>query len=127
VRLLDTDVMVDLRRQYPPALAWFAQLAEAPGLLGFVVMELIAGCRDGAEMRSVLRSVAPFRIYWPTTDDCDRALTTYARAHLTHRLDLLDAVIGECAVGLSATLCTFNVKHYRAIRRLRTEQPYVKS
>jgi predicted nucleic acid-binding protein len=119
--------MVDLRRQYPPALVWFAQLAEAPGLPGFVVMEPIAGCRDGAEIRAVRRSVAPFRIYWPTTDDCDRALATYARAHLTHRLDLLDAIIGECAVGLSAILCTFNVKHYRAIPRLQTEQPYVKS
>jgi hypothetical protein len=35
-------------------------------------------------------------------------------------------LIGECAVGLSATLCTFNVKHYSVIPGLSIEQPYAK-
>lgn len=127
MRLLDTDVMVDLRRQYRPALEWFAGLAEAPALPGFVAMELMQGCENRREMRALLRELAPFRIYWPTADDCNRALGTYARAHLTHRLGLLDTLIGECAVGLSAILCTFNVGHYRAIHGLQTEQPYVRT
>jgi predicted nucleic acid-binding protein len=44
--------------------------------------------------------------------------------YLSHRLGLLDALIGACAVGRAATLCTFNVKHYRVIAGLTTEQPY---
>jgi predicted nucleic acid-binding protein len=126
MRLLDTDVMVDLRRQYPPALAWFAQLTEAPALPGFVPMELMTGCRDQAEMRALLRELAPFRVHWPAPDDCNRALITYSRAHLSHRLGLIDCLIGECAVGLSAILCTFNVRHYGAISGLQTEQPYIR-
>lgn len=47
---LDTDVMIDLLRQYPPATAWLNSLgAEEIVLPGFVAMELIQVCRDKAE------------------------------------------------------------------------------
>jgi len=126
VRLLDTDVGIDVRRRHPPAVAWLASLPDRPGLPGPVVMELIAGCRNQREVQALLRDTAPFRLYWPTEADQDRALQTFARAHLSHRLGLLDAIIGECAVGLSATLSTFNVRHYRAVVGLVTEQPYTR-
>jgi predicted nucleic acid-binding protein len=44
--------------------------------------------------------------------------------HLSHRLGLLDALIAACALGQAATLCAFNLKHYRVIAGLITEQPY---
>ena len=48
--LLDTDVMIDLLRQYPPAVAWLDSLGSEEIILpGFVAMELIQGCRDKAE------------------------------------------------------------------------------
>jgi hypothetical protein len=39
--LLDSDVMIDLMRQYPPALIWFDSLSDEEELTlpGFVVME----------------------------------------------------------------------------------------
>jgi predicted nucleic acid-binding protein len=124
VRLLDSDVCVDVFRGHPPAVDWLASLAERPGLPGLVVMELVEGCRDAREVRAVMRRLASFRRYWPTEADQERALETYTRAHLSHRLGLLDALIGECAVGLPATLCTFNVRHFRSVLNLVTEQPY---
>jgi predicted nucleic acid-binding protein len=124
VRLLDTDVCVDIYRRYPPALQWLATRTEPPELPGFALLELMQGVRNQREMAHVMRSMAAFRIHWPTAADFDRAVQTYARAHLTHRVGILDLVIGECAVGLSATLCTFNVRHFRAIPALTTEQPY---
>jgi predicted nucleic acid-binding protein len=123
LRLLDTDVCVDVFRGYPPALAWLATLTDQPGIPGHVVMELIEGCRNTREVRVVMRRLAPFRFYWPTEADQVRALQTYTRAHLSHRLGLIDALIGKCAVGLSATLCTFYVRHFRAMAHLLTEQP----
>lgn len=39
--VLDTDVLIDIQRGYPPALAWFSNLTELPALPGLVVMELI--------------------------------------------------------------------------------------
>ena len=44
--LLDTDVMVDINREYQLTIEWFASLEEVPALPGIVVLELINGCRD---------------------------------------------------------------------------------
>jgi predicted nucleic acid-binding protein len=40
--------------------------------------------------------------------------------------DTHDALIAACAIGLSATLCTFNVKHYRVVPGLVMIQPYTR-
>ncbi len=124
--LLDTDVLIDVQRGHTPALAWFAGLAEVPSVPGFVVMELIQDARDGRQVREALRLVAPLPVVWPTVADCQRALADFTAFHLSHGLGLLDALIGACAVGLSAELCTFNVKHYRVIPGLVTAQPYTR-
>ncbi|MFP5285904.1 MAG: VapC toxin family PIN domain ribonuclease, partial [Thermoanaerobaculia bacterium] len=55
---------------------------------------------------------------------CARALSDFTAYHLSHRLGLLDSLIAACALGRSATLCTFNAKHYRPISGLVTSQPY---
>jgi hypothetical protein len=122
--LLDTDVLIDVQRGHPPALAWFASLTDLPAVPGFVVMELIQDARNGAEVTQALKLVAPLRIVWPTEADCTRALSDFTTYHLSHGLGLLDALIAACAVGLSATLCTFNVKHYKVVPGLVTAQPY---
>ena len=124
MRLLDTDVMIDLRREYPPALAWIAHLADEPGVPGFVMLELMEGCRNLREMRRLQRDIAPWNIVWPNTADLQRSLVTFPRGYLQHNLGLVDVLIAECAVGLGATLCTFNVRHFRAVPNLVTEQPY---
>jgi predicted nucleic acid-binding protein len=125
--LLDTDVCIDLTRRYPLALAWYAGLPDPLALPGFVVMELLKGCRNTRETRVLRVAIQPFAVYWPNADDCARAVDTYARAHLSHTLGMIDALIAECAIGLSATLCTFNQKHYQAAVGLTTIRPYVKS
>jgi predicted nucleic acid-binding protein len=126
MRLVDSDGVIDLLRQHPPAVAWFASLPERPGLPGFVLMELVAGCQTRAQMQRMMRYLRPFRIYWPTQADCERALQTFMRGHFTHRLGLVDALIGEGAVGLGATLVTFNVRHFQTVPGLVTEQPYTR-
>jgi predicted nucleic acid-binding protein len=52
--LLDSDVMIDLLRQYLPATRWFDTLDDDEALLlpGYVVMELIQGCRNKWSKRS---------------------------------------------------------------------------
>jgi predicted nucleic acid-binding protein len=88
------------------------ELAEAPGLPGLVVLELMGGCRNKREMAAVRALVQGFVVYWPTRADGDRATATYARLRLRFHISIPDLLIGECAVGLPATLCTFNVKAF---------------
>jgi predicted nucleic acid-binding protein len=89
-------------------------------------MELIQDARNNKEIQQALKLVAPLPIIWPTAVDCARALSDFTAYHLSHGLGLLDALIAACAVGLSATLYTFNNKHYRVVPGLVTAQPYTR-
>jgi predicted nucleic acid-binding protein len=126
LRLLDTDVMVDLFRRYPPAIRWMESQVSMKdfALPGLVYLELIAGCRNKAETMDLHRWLRGYAIYWPSDDDMERSLLDFSEVHLTHRLDIVDTLIAECAVGRGAILCTFNQKHFKAIPDLKTEQPY---
>jgi predicted nucleic acid-binding protein len=124
MRFLDCDVMVDVLREHGPAVEWLESLWEDPALPGFVLLELMEGCRNLHEMDNLLRQTKRFKICWPREDDLDQVLAAYPRAYLTHRLDVLDALIAACALGYEAVLCTFNQKHFKAIPHLKTEKPY---
>jgi len=50
VKLLDTDVCIDLLRGHSAARAWFAILAAPPAIPGFVASELVISCRDKNEL-----------------------------------------------------------------------------
>ena len=120
--------MIDLLRQYPPAIKWFDGLDDDEELLlpGYVVMELIQGCRNKAEQEKVQRELATYGVVWPAPADCDEALSVFTEYHLSQNAGLLDALIGQIAVALRVPLYTFNQKHYRFISELRTIQPYEK-
>src|ERR1700686_2995850 len=98
--LVGTDVLIDVQRGHPPALAWFGGLTELPAVPGFVVMELIQDARNTREVRRVLKLVAPLQVVWPTEVDCARALSDFTAYHLSYSLGLLDGLMAGCAVGL---------------------------
>ncbi|NJN83151.1 MAG: type II toxin-antitoxin system VapC family toxin [Caldilineaceae bacterium] len=127
--LLDSDVLIDLFRRYPAAIAWFDLLHEDEELMvpGYVVMELIQGCRNKPEQDKVQREFATYRVAWLSSADCDRALEVFATYRLSHSAGLLDVLIGQIAVALGVPLYTFNQRHYGFIPGLQTIQPYTKS
>jgi len=127
--LLDSDVMIDLLRQYSPATRWFDALDDEEELLlpGYVVMELIQGCRNKVEQERLRRELATYGVVWPAPADCDEALDVFTEYHLSHNAGLLDVLIGQIAVALRVPLYTFNQKHYRFIPGLQTIQPYKKT
>ena len=125
--LLDTDILVDLLRAYPPAVAWLLSVqGETIALPGYVVLELLDGCSNRQETDRLLRLVTSYKVFWPSSEDCDWAIAEFAIRRLTHKLGILDVLIASCAVGLNLPLYTFNVKHFRAISGMKTVQPYSK-
>jgi predicted nucleic acid-binding protein len=126
MRLLDTDVLIDIQRGHPPAVAWFGSLTELPSVPGLVVMELIQDANNTRQVQEARRLVAPLPVVWPTEADCQHALAEFTNFHLSHRLGLLDALIATCTLALGAILCTYNVRHFRLIHGLTTEQPYAR-
>jgi hypothetical protein len=125
--LLDTDVMIDLLREYPPAVAWLDALENEILLPGFVVMELIQGCKTRTEQRRMQRELMEYSIIWPSPEICDEAVAMFAQYYLSHNLGIIDALIGQLAVSLDLPLHTFNHKHYAAIPKLKLAQPYSRS
>jgi len=69
----------------------------------------------------LVRSMA---VIWPSGDSANKAMTCFAGAHLSHRIGLLDVLIAFTAMEFNAELCTFNLKHFRAVPGLRLLQPY---
>src|SRR6266508_6967141 len=121
--LLDTDIMIDVLRRHPPALAWLTSLGTAQlALPGYVVMELIQGCRNKAEQDQLERALTAYQIVWPSAVACDAALASFSQHRLSHSLGIIDALIGHTAIESSAPLHTFNQKHYDPIMGLTTVQ-----
>src|SRR5687767_4368622 len=99
--LVDTDILIDVLRQFPAALAWLASLgAETIVVPGFVAMELLQGCRNRAEQEKVERTLVRCHIVWPAAASCDAALAAFAQFHLSHNLGVIDALIGQTAIEL---------------------------
>ena len=80
--LLDSDVMIDLLRQYLPAMRWFDALDDEEELLlsGYVVMELIQGCRNKAEQEKVQGELATYGVVWPAPADCDEGRSAFSQS-----------------------------------------------
>ena len=127
VRLLDTDVMIDLQRGFPAAVAWYAPVPDGMlALPGHVLMELYQDAQNSRQTIIVDRLTTPFPLVWPTDTEALQAVRNFRRLHLSHGIGLLDTLIAATALSLSVPLCTFNLKHYRQIPGLITEQPYLR-
>jgi predicted nucleic acid-binding protein len=122
---LDSDIIIDFLRRYPPAISWLESLEdEKIALSGYVAMELIQGCNNKIELQQIRKLIANFEVVWATAETCNQALEVFAEYNLSHGLGLIDALIGQTAISLGVPLHTFNVKHYAVIPNLTTMQPY---
>lgn len=127
MRLLDSDVIIDILRGHRPALEWFISLPlEDFSVSGYVAMELIQGTRNRQQLNKLLRVVNLWPIYWPSPYACTVAMRDLESFHLSHRLGAFDSLIAQSAIELDAILCTFNLRHFRSIEGLVTEQPYAR-
>jgi predicted nucleic acid-binding protein len=125
--LLDTDILIDIFRRHPPAVAWSQSLAnQQPAVPGFVAMELMAGCHNKKEMTLLPNNIKNYLILWPSTAASEAMIDVFATARLTHALGIMDALIAATALAHSVPLHTFNQKHFGAVPNLQTIQPYVR-
>jgi predicted nucleic acid-binding protein len=125
--LLDTDILIDLLRRYPPAVTWFNTLTETPAVPSLAVMELIQGCANADDLRTVNTLIRPLQKVWLTETDCQKALADFNRFYLSHNIGLIDTLISACSIRLGAELCRFNEKHYKMITDVVLTQPYTRS
>ena len=132
--LFDSDILIDVSRRVPPAIAWFQEIlapqhGEAASELvvpGIVWLELIEGCRNKREIVRVSKLFQSIRIVWPDSSASDYAIALVKRFNLSHGLRKYDALVAVTALALDQPLHTFNVRHFRIVPGLKIVQPYSK-
>jgi len=125
--ILDTDIMIDILREYKPAIKWLNLLKDEEIILpGFVIMELIQGCSNKKEMKKLRDEIEKYQVTWPLPEVYNKALKIFTDYYISYKIGILDTIIGQMAVELNLPLYTFNKRHYKAIPKLKIIEPYKK-
>jgi predicted nucleic acid-binding protein len=123
--ILDTSVVVDLLRSFPPATEWLAKLGrQRVGLTPVVWMETVQGATDKGKRAQAIRFMSRFRIEHPTEDANRWAMRQLASFHLSHGVQLQDTMIASVASSLGIPLYTTNLKHFLALPSVDARKPY---
>ena len=119
--VVDTDVLIDAARKVDEAVACLEQVEENASLAISAVteMELIIGCRNKAELRSLEQFLSRFRVLHLNEQVSETAVDLLRRYRLSHGLLIADALIAATALSLGIPFLTKNERDYRFIAGLR--------
>lgn len=121
--LLDTTIIVDLLRQYPPAAAWVGQqhsLSTTP----LIWLEIIEGANNKAEQTRALMLLRRFELIYLTSADFDWAIQKSAQFKLSHNTGMIDCLIAAVNQRLQVPLYTANLKHFAPLLGVLAQKPY---
>ena len=121
--LVDTNILVDLLRNYPPAVHFFSEPFETRLCFSAITeTELLRGhanndARKREDLLHILSSMEKIDITNPV------ALLAGDLAR-THAMDVPDAIIASTALLNDQELITRNLKDFQKIPHLRVRSPY---
>lgn len=121
--LLDTAIVVDVLRRYPPAVAWLGQQGQL-GISTVVWLEIIEGASDRQAEQNALLLLRRFERVEMTTEDMDWAIRQLLRLHLSHGVDAMDCLIASVSQRMEIPLYTRNLKHFAPLVGDLARQPY---
>jgi predicted nucleic acid-binding protein len=123
--LIETTILVDVFRGKPEAIAWVNNVPmQGRGVSIITTFELLAGCRNRREQRTVAKEMRNYRLLLLTEDVSRTALSWFERFHLSHGVGFLDSLIGATALHHDLSLATLNIKHFEPLPGVRVERPY---
>ncbi len=123
--LLDTDILVEVLRAQPAAVAWLRSQSElGVGIPVIAWMELLQGARDHAERDRITNRFPAHSLAHLESGDSAKAATWFASFWFSHKVGILDCLIAAIAVRLGVPLYTFNTAHFQVIPGLIVRAPY---
>lgn len=123
--IVDTDILIDCGRGVPEAINWL-QVAETKLTVATTVitqMELLVGCRNKREMRSLSKFLTRFLVIQLDEEISQQAVKLLIDYRLSQGLLIADALIAAAAMNLGWPLISKNQRDYRFIEGLDL-QPY---
>lgn len=124
--LLDTDVLIDYLRGYPPARVLFAQLPADCAVSAVSIAELHVGVREGAERKALALLLDTFLhvdLSAPIAAQGGLLRRDWGRSH---GAGLNDALIAATALATGRVLLTLNAKHFPMLSKHQLLVPYQK-
>jgi predicted nucleic acid-binding protein len=123
IGLLDTTVVVDLLRNYPPASVWLNAQTRL-GITPIVWMETLDGALNKAAQRRAVALLTQFDIVYLTQADMDRAMRQLAAYKLSHNSGMMDCLIASVSHRLQVPLFTRNIRHFTPLLGPLAQSPY---
>lgn len=108
--LIDSTVLIDILRGYPPAAAWL-QSQTALGITPIVWMELIIGAPNKPKQYDALRLLRQFEMIDLVQADMTWAMQQLFTYRLSHNVGILDCLVASVSYRLTLPLYTHNLKH----------------
>lgn len=114
---MDTDILIDVGRDIPEAIAYLNQLESQSTVVvsTIVQMELIIGCQTKSELRKVDRFLERYEIIGCTESISETVVELLRQYRLSHGLLIADALIAATAIYLDEPLASKNQRDYRFI------------
>ncbi len=123
--LLDTDILVDLLRQYPPSAAWIKMQGSSQfGIVTIAWMEVLKGTTNKLARSRAARFLTQFDLVYLTDADQEWAMRHFHQYFLSQNVGILDCLIAAPAQRLNLPLYTRNLKHMTPLLGALAQQPY---
>ena len=118
--IIDTDILIDIGRGDHTAITYLAHLETEVELAISVIteMELIIGCQNKQELRSIERFLKRFEILKLNEQISSEAVELLRVYRLSHGLLIADAIIAATALVYQLPFISKNQKDYRFIEQL---------
>jgi predicted nucleic acid-binding protein len=115
--LVDTDVLIDVLRQVETTISILksATITASPIISAVTQMELIVGCRNAVELRSLDRFLQSFEIVDISEAISSQAVQLLHQYRLSHGLLIPDALIAASSLVTGHGFLTKNQRDYRFI------------
>ena len=119
--IVDTDILIDSARCIDEAVNYLQQIENKSSLAVSAVtqMELIIGCRNKKELKSLEHFLKRFEIISLNEQISDTAADLLKTYRLSHGLVIPDALIAATAIATDTQMVSKNKKDYRFIKNLK--------
>jgi predicted nucleic acid-binding protein len=120
--LLDTNILIEFLRRVPVAVAWLDEQTDRLTISAVTVLELYAGARRQREERDIVAVCQRLACLPVGREIAERAGALMRHFHVTHGIDVPDAIIAATSEQHGLRLATLNVKHFPMFPKLK--RPY---
>lgn len=115
MNLVDSDVLIEIQRATPESVTWLKSFEGELALPAAVAWELLMGSRNANELKRSQDFLSTFRVEELDSGDSALARSLIIGHSLSAGLSIPDYLITAQALNRSATLLTFNLRHFSVI------------